>query len=183
MRDNRKLNIIDEAEKIIGIKTREEIHREGLLHKEIHVWFYTPKNEFIFQHRGKNQETNPNLLDATVGGHVEIGEDFEHAASKELQEETGIQATADDLTLIKIVRNKKYDKVTNKTNNVKRAVYAYCFNGKITDLKVEEGKAIGFETWPLEKIFNITKQDKIRFIPSIFDEETLGIFKKIQNLI
>jgi len=183
MTDDRKLNIIDEASKVISEKTREEIHKKGLLHKEIHVWFYTPKGEIIFQHREKNKDTNPDLLDATVGGHVEIGEDYENATLKEIQEETGIQVTVDNLTLIQIVRNKAYDKITNKTNNVKRAVYAYRFDRKIESLKVEKGKAIGFEAWPLEKIFNITKQDKVRFIPSIFDEETLKIFKKIQNLI
>ena len=95
MIDDRKLSIIDESGKIIGERTREEIHTKGLLHKEIHVWLYTPKGEIIFQHREKDKDTYPNLLDATVGGHVEIGEDYDHAALKELQEETGIQAAMD----------------------------------------------------------------------------------------
>lgn len=41
MADNRKLNIVDESANIIGEETRENIHNQGLLHREIHVWFYT----------------------------------------------------------------------------------------------------------------------------------------------
>ena len=73
MADNRKLNIIDENGNITGEETRENIHKQGLLHREIHVWFYTPKGEILFQHRAKDKDTYPDLLDATVGGHVEIG--------------------------------------------------------------------------------------------------------------
>ena len=93
MADNRKLNIIDENGNITGEETRENIHKQGLLHREIHVWFYTPKGEILFQHRAKDKDTYPDLLDATVGGHVEIGADYESAALQELEEETGISAT------------------------------------------------------------------------------------------
>lgn len=61
-------------------KPRENIHNQGLLHREIHVWFYTPKGEIIFQHRAKDKDTYPDLLDATVGGHVEINSDYENTA-------------------------------------------------------------------------------------------------------
>ena len=81
-----------------------------------------------------------------------------------------------------MVRSKTYDKVTGLTNNVVRAIYAYCYNGNIADLKVEKGKAIGFELWPLDTIFNINEKDRKRFIPSILEEEVLNIFRKIQKL-
>jgi len=100
MADNRKLNIVDEDGKIIGVETRENIHNQGLLHREIHVWFYTPKGEIIFQHREKDKDTYPDLLDATVGGHVEIGFDYENTALQELSEETGIKAEKNNLTFI-----------------------------------------------------------------------------------
>ena len=183
MADNRKLNITDEQGKIIGEDTRENIHNKGLLHREIHVWFYTPKSEIIFQHREKDKDTYPDLLDATVGGHVEIGSDYEKTASQELTEETGIRAEKNNLTFIQMVRSKTFDTATNKTNNVIRAIYAYRYEGKVEDLKVEKGKAIGFESWPLQKVFNISDDDKKRFIPSIFEKDNLEIFAKIKELI
>ena len=183
MADNRKLNIIDESGKNIGVETRENIHNQGLLHREIHVWFYTPKGEIIFQHREKDKDTYPDLLDATVGGHVEIGFDYENTALQELSEETGIKTEKNNLAFIEMVRSKTFDTATNKTNNVIRAIYAYRYEGKVEDLKVEKGKAIGFELWPLEKIFNISDKDKNRFIPSIFEKQNLEIFAKIKELL
>jgi len=181
MPDDRKLNIVDEAGNIIGIDTRENIHQQGLLHRETHVWFYTPKGEIIFQHRAKDKDTYPDLLDASVGGHVEIGSDYLKTALAEVAEETGLKITADDLRFITMVRSKNYDPVTKKTNNALRAIYAYLFLGKISDLRLEPGKIIGFEAWSLEKIFNISEMDKKLFIPSIFDPEVLEIFRKIQE--
>src|SRR3989338_9985388 len=108
MPDDRKLNIVDEAGNIIGIDSRENIHQQGLLHRETHVWFYTPKGEIIFQHRAKDKDTYPDLLDATVGGHVEIGSDYLKTALAEVAEETGLKIAADDLRFITMVRSKNY---------------------------------------------------------------------------
>lgn len=182
MADDRKLNIIDENGNIIGEETRENIHNKGLLHKEIHVWFYTPKGEIIFQHRAKDKDTHPDMLGASVGGHVEIGVDYESAALQELEEETGIKTVKDDIIFIQTVRSKNFDTTTNKTNNVIRAVYAYRYDGKVEDLNIEKGKAIGFESWPFEKIFNISDEDRKRFIPSILNKQVLDIFRKIKKL-
>src|SRR3989344_8108467 len=183
MADNRKLNTVDESGKVIGEETRENIHNQGLLHREVHVWFYTPKGEIIFQHREKDKDTYPDLLDATVGGHVEISLDYENTALQELQEETGIGVKKNNLAFIQMVRSKTFDMATNKTNNVIRAIYAYRYEGKVEDLKIEKGKAIGFESWPLETLFNISDEDKKHFIPSIFEKDNLEIFHKIEKLI
>ncbi len=183
MADNRRLNIIDEDGKIIGEETRENIHNQGLLHQEIHVWFYTPKGEIVFQHREKNKDTYPDLLDATVGGHVEISSEYETTALQELEEETGVKVEKNDLTFIQMVRSKTFDTATNKTNNVIRAIYAYCYDGDIENLRVEKGKAIGFESWTIGKLFNISDKDKKRFIPSIFQKDNLEIFAKIEKLL
>lgn len=176
-----KLNIIDEQGNIIGEDTRENIHNKGLLHREIHVWFYTPNGEIIFQHRGKNKDTYPDLLDASVGGHVEIGDDYENAALKELEEETGIRANKDDIVFIQYIRSKSFDDTTGKINNVIRAIYVYRYVGKIEDLRVESGKAIRFEAWLFDKIFHISEKDKKRFIPILLGPEMLDVFSKIEN--
>ena len=183
MPDNRELNIVDEAGNVIGIDTRENIHNNGLLHREIHIWFYTPKGDIIFQHRAKDKDTNPDLLDATVGGHVEIGSDYESAALQELMEETGIAAKKEHLAFIQMVRSNILDTATNKTNNVMRAIYAYRYEKNVEDLKVEKGKAIGFESWPLEKIFTLSNEEKKRFILSVLEKENLEIYTKIKKLI
>lgn len=183
MPDKYRLNIIDEKDNIIGIETRDNIHKQGLLHREIHVWFYTSKGEIIFQHRAKNKDTFPDLLDATVGGHVEIGENYQDAALKEIEEETGVKTTENHLVMIQMMKSKRYDRVTGMINNTIRAAYAFRHDSGIENLKVEKGKAVGFEAWPIEILLNIPEKDKRYFIPAIFDRKILNVFKKIKKLL
>lgn len=62
------LEVVDENDNIIGFETRAKVHEQGLLHREIHIFFITPNGEVIFQHRAKDKDTYPDKLDATVGG-------------------------------------------------------------------------------------------------------------------
>ena len=179
----RKLNIVDEEGNIIGEDTRENIHKKGLLHREIHVWFYTPNGELIFQLRGKDKDTFPNLLDATVGGHVELGDNYVNTALKEMLEETGVKANKNDLHLVVKVRKTAKDPVTGMTNNVIRTIYAYKYDGEINNLEVEGERAQGFEAWPINKLVQgLSENESKRFIPSMLDSEYVQLYKKIGKL-
>lgn len=178
------LNLVDENGNIIGKDTRENIHRKGLLHREVHVWFYTPRGEIIFQLRGKDKDTFPNLLDATVGGHVEIGVDFSDAALKEMLEETGVKAEKDDLRLITKLRKRAKDPVTGMINNAIRAIYAYKFEGNLDELKVEGEKAQGFEKWSIDELLKgLSREEEKRFVSTMLSKEYLDIYKKILELL
>ena len=181
--DMRILNIINEKGDILGEATRQEIHEKGLLHAEVHVWFYTPGGQLIFQHRAKDKDTWPDLLDATVGGHVEVGDTYEQTALKEAEEETGAHIKPEDLIFLRTTITNSHDDVTGMTNHSRRTVYAYCYKGKIEDLKIEEGKALGFEEWPIDKLMNLSGEEAAKFIPSILDGTGIEIIKQIQELI
>jgi isopentenyldiphosphate isomerase len=181
--DMRILNIINEKGDILGEATRQEIHEKGLLHAEVHVWFYTPDGQLIFQHRAKDKDTWPDRLDATVGGHVEIGDTYEQTALKEAEEETGTHIKPEDLIFLRTTITNSHDDVTGMTNHPRRNVYAYCYKGKIEDLKIEEGKALGFEARPIEKLHNLSKEEGTKFIPSILDGVGIEIIKQIQEFI
>jgi isopentenyl-diphosphate Delta-isomerase len=177
------LEIVDENDAVIGTESREIIHKNGLLHREIHVWFYTPEGNMIFQHRAKDKDTYPDLLDATVGGHVEVDDSYEKSAIKETKEETGIDVQLEDLHFLKKIKIRSEDSVTGKTNYAFKTEYAYKFTGEISDLKVEEGKALGFESWPIDKMLNMDEENKKKFIPGIFSLEILELFRIIKGLI
>lgn len=177
------LEIVDENDAVIGTEPREIIHENGLLHREIHVWFYTPEGNMIFQHRAKDKDTYPDLLDATVGGHVEMGDSYEKSAVKEIKEETGIDAKLEDLHFLKKIKIKSKDEVTGKVNYAFKTEYAYKFTGGILDLKIEKGKAIGFEEWPIDKMLNMDEENRKKFIPGIFSPEIFELFKFIKGLV
>lgn len=176
------LNIVSEDDKIIAPETRKRIHEEGLLHREIHVYFVTPTKEIIFQHRAKDKDTFPDLLDATVGGHVEIGQTYEETAIKETEEETGIKIDKSDLIFIDKIKNYLKDDATGKINYAFQSKYLYIYRGDVKDLKIEEGSALGFEAWSIDELSNLDEKDKNKFIPYILELATTELTKTINNL-
>lgn len=178
-----QLEIVNENDEVIGLETRAKIHKDGLLHREIHIWFITPKSEIIFQHRAKDNDTYPNKLDATVGGHVEPKMSYEETAIKECKEETGIDIDLGKLIFLVKMRKKSFDEATGLTNNTIRSQYAYPYDGPISDLEVEDGKAQGFEAWRIDELSHLSEIDRNKFIPMILHRDILDIFDRAREIL
>lgn len=176
------LEVIDENDNVVGLETRAKVHQDGLLHREIHIWFLTPKGEIIFQHRAKDKDTYPDKLDATVGGHVEPNMSYEDTAMKECKEETGLDIDISKLLFLTKMRKKSFDEVTKLTNNTIRSQYAYLYEGDLKDLQIEDGKAEGFETWKIDDLPNLSESDKSKFIGLILSEDMLTLFNKARGV-
>ena len=177
------LEIVDENDNVIGLETREKVHKEGLLHREIHIWFLTPNGDMVFQHRAKDKDTYPDKLDATVSGHVEPEMSYEETAVKECKEETGIDVDLSKLLFLTKMKRKSFDEITGKINNTIRAQYAYLYEGQINDLKVEEGSGEGFELWKIDDLQNLSEVDKNKFIGLILSEDMLKLFNKAKEIL
>ena len=182
MVDKGKLNIVDEEGRIIGEDTRENIHKKGLLHREVHVWFYTSDGRLIFQHRSKSKDTFPDQLDATAGGHIDLGMGWLDSAVKEVGEETGVKITQTDLRYITVIRSKTFDPVRKITNNVIRRIYAFLYKGKSENLKGDPDEVQDFEYWNIDTLLD-TKADRSRIIPALLDADSLQVYRKIKGLI
>ncbi len=177
------LDVVDEEDKVIGKALRSEIHTIGLIHREVHVWYVTLSGGIVFQRRAPNKETFPNLLDATVGGHVELGMSYEAAALMEMQEETGIIATVDDLYFIDKSKSKSFDDVTKKINHCFRSTYGYIFNQPLSSLCIEVGQGEGFVEVPIEQIMNPPQELSSIIVPALIKPERKSIYTKLQNII
>ena len=177
------LDIVDEAGESIGVADRERIHREGLLHRIIHVWLLTPNGELIFQRRSKEKDTWPDKLDATVGGHVDLHQDFETAALRELKEETGIVAQPADLHFVTRVRNNVSDPTTGVVHNVLLQIYVLRYDKALAELKIDKRETVGFEPWPIQTILHLSQAQLPKFIPTIVDDQYLAIYRDIQKLV
>ena len=177
------LNIVDEHDNIISREDREIIHAKGLLHREIHVHFVTRTHEIIFQKRAKSKDTFPGLLDATVGGHVEIGDSYIESAVKETLEETGVQISMADLIPLDKLHNRQEDRLTGKINQAWQQEYIYIYKGKLEDLKVEAGKGLGFEKWSLNSLVKLNEEQKAKFIPYIYKLASTSLVDFVKNKI
>ena len=85
------------------LKPRKEGHRDGDLHGAAHIWIYRinqGKKEILLQKRSDDKDSFPGCYDISSAGHLDPGEDFVTGALRELQEELGIQTTAEKLKFL-----------------------------------------------------------------------------------
>ena len=72
-------DVIDETGKVTGeIISREKAHREGALHRSVHVWVIREKEgktEVLLQKRSEEKESFPGMYDTSSAGHVSEGEE------------------------------------------------------------------------------------------------------------
>jgi isopentenyldiphosphate isomerase len=93
-------DVVDESDVVIGHEFRRAIHRRGLLHRAIHIFWLRSDGMLCLQRRSYAKDNCPGLLSSSCAGHVDSGEDYHTAAVRELHEELGIRVAAAELTEI-----------------------------------------------------------------------------------
>jgi isopentenyldiphosphate isomerase len=88
------LDVVDQNDRVIGVKTRGEIHAQDLMHRSVHILVFNNKTELFIQKRSMSKDNDPGLWDSSAAGHVDSGEDYYHCAIRELGEELGIVVNA-----------------------------------------------------------------------------------------
>lgn len=84
------LVVVDRQDRVLGAATRRAIHRDGLLHRAVHVLVFNTDGLLLLQQRSATKDTHP-LHWECVGGHVAPGEDYEQTAQREVVEELGVE--------------------------------------------------------------------------------------------
>ena len=67
------------------------MHANNLLHRAVHILIFNPAGEVFLQMRSRSKDRHPLAWDSGAAGHVNVGEEYDHAAARELQEELGIE--------------------------------------------------------------------------------------------
>lgn len=86
--DNECFDVIDGSGNIIGTATRKECHgNRDLTHRTVHVLVFNSAGELYLQKRSMNKNIQPGKWDTSVGGHLDLGENFQQAVHREMKEE------------------------------------------------------------------------------------------------
>ena len=85
------LDVVDENDNIIAVKTRGEIHAEGLMHRAVHILVFNSAGELFLQKRSLSKDEQPGKWDSSAAGHVDSGESYDDCARREIEEELGIK--------------------------------------------------------------------------------------------
>ena len=132
------LDIVDENNNLTGEqKPRFLVHKTGLWHRVVHVYFFRKKNnelQFIVHLRSKEKDLHPNQWDTRFGGHIKAGQSIIDALKQEIFEETAVKLEPKMLLKGNI---RKGDFFPNRefTN-----VFYYRYPGEIEDLHFDDGE-------------------------------------------
>ena len=83
--------VVDTEDRLKGTAPRSKVHANNLLHRAVHVLIFNPAREVFLQMRSRWKDRHPLAWDSSAAGHVNAGEDYDQAASRELREELGIE--------------------------------------------------------------------------------------------
>jgi len=85
-------DVVDENDRVLRSEPRETVHVNNLRHRAVHMILSNRAGEILLQKRSIWKDRNPGLWDASAAGHVDSGESYLDAASRELREELGVDA-------------------------------------------------------------------------------------------
>lgn len=98
------LDIVDETGAPTGeVVSRETAHQTGIRHRTSHVWLLRRRDgntQLLLQKRSTKKDSFPGCFDISSAGHIPAGVDFVQSALRELYEELGVRAQAEELTYI-----------------------------------------------------------------------------------
>lgn len=92
-------DVYDHGLNHIGVKAREDVHRDGDWHQVFHCWVIGRDPEgcpFVVLQKRANDRDYPGKIDIGAAGHLEAGETARDGV-RELEEELGLQVDFDDL--------------------------------------------------------------------------------------
>jgi 16S rRNA (adenine1518-N6/adenine1519-N6)-dimethyltransferase len=88
---NELLEVVDHENRPVEPKDRATIHREGLLHRAVHIFIINRQDELLLQRRSYKKDLFPRRWNSSVSGHVDVREEYVLSAARELREELGIE--------------------------------------------------------------------------------------------
>ncbi|PYK03250.1 MAG: ribosomal RNA small subunit methyltransferase A [Verrucomicrobia bacterium] len=91
--------VVDEEDRLKGTALRSKVHANNFLHRAVHVLIFNPAGEVFLQMRSRWKDRHPLAWDSSAAGHVNAGEDYDQAASRELREELGV-----DIPLVRVAK-------------------------------------------------------------------------------
>ncbi|MEM7002929.1 MAG: NUDIX domain-containing protein [Pseudomonadota bacterium] len=86
--------VFDLGGTLLGVFPRGLVHREGLLHRAVHVAVIDVNGALLAQQRSAHKDLCPELWDVSLGEHLAPGETFHAAAARGLAEELGLHNLA-----------------------------------------------------------------------------------------
>ena len=85
--------VVDENDRVLGSAPRGKVHGDNLRHRAVHILIFNGTGEVFLQKRSRWKDRHPLAWDSSAAGHVNAGEEYDPAATRELEEELGLRTS------------------------------------------------------------------------------------------
>ena len=166
-------DICDEQGRPTGATVeRGEAHARGVCHRTAHIWVLRRRNgrdEVLLQKRSANKDSFPGRYDTSSAGHIQAGDEPLPSALRELREELGIDARADELDYVGNFRAVYELEFYGKPFRDNEVVFVYAYTGEVDadalTLQAEEVERVDW--FDLEEVIAAVGRHERKFcVPS-----------------
>nr|WP_294530860.1 NUDIX domain-containing protein [uncultured Blautia sp.] len=162
-------DIINEAGEPTGQTVERSIaHAQGIRHRTAHIWIMREVDgrvQVLLQKRSADKDSFPGRFDTSSAGHVQAGDEPLGSALRELSEELGIHAKAEDLefagTFPILYKKEFYGKLFH--DNEIAFVYLYRKPVEIERLKLQKEEVEEVQWFDLENTLEECKKKNQKF--------------------
>lgn len=151
MSETELLDIYDDSLTHIGVKPRNQVHRDGDWHRTFQCWViiqYQGKPSIVLQKRGADKTAFPNFYDISAAGHYTAGEDVIDGL-REIEEELGITVTVDEL--IPLGRRISIATYSGNIDREISDVFFVNYDGAIESFEYDPEEVAGLAVMSIEK--------------------------------
>lgn len=114
---------VNENDEVIGAGSKTNAVNNGIRVRISRVFLQNSRGELLLQKRADTMSALPGRWDQTAGGHVDEGEDYKTAASRELAEEMGIEGIELSEVATFYSEEKDEDKTKKRFNKIFTGIY------------------------------------------------------------
>ncbi len=175
-------DICDAAGRPTGeIISRPEAHRLGICHRTAHIWIARragERTEILLQNRSMNKDSYPGRYDTSSAGHIQAGDEPKESALRELAEELGVRAGADELEFAGNYRIRYSGEFNGKPFRDNEVVFVYLYRGAMetADLTLQAEEVESAAWFDLEDTIRAVGAGDRRFCVPLTGLELLKAF-------
>ena len=162
---------VDANDTVIGAGSIKNAVDNGIIVRISRVFLQNSKGEMLLQKRADTVNSFPGRWDQTAAGHVDEGEDYTTAASRELAEEMGIEG----VRLHEVATFYSEEKDHNKTKKRFNTIFTGTYDGEV---KIDNDEVADFQWISIDELGNRMLQE-----PDAFPDGFIKAFQIYQEAL
>jgi isopentenyldiphosphate isomerase len=147
------LQIVDDNDNPVGGATRGEANERALNVRVVRILIEDEHGNILLQKRSSQVGLFPNCWDSAAAGHVDLGEEYDESAARELKEELGLN--------IPLEKFAYYQRQVPALNGKTRTVFAAAYKAIVerdTPLILQESEVAETKWFTLDELRSLITQ-------------------------